>query len=170
MRHSTFSYQYLMTLILLALSFKVIGNVRKKKYFQVTWLKRASAGRVKVTYLAYIHFSSGMHPVPWLPGLRFCLRELESYGRARCVVLPEVHKTAINELSVQFSHSVVSDFATPWTAARQLPCPSPTSGLLKLMSMVLVMPSNHLILCRPLLLLPSVFPSIRVFSSESTNL
>ena len=41
-------------------------------------------------------------------------------------------------------------------------------SLLKLMSIELVMPSNHLILCRPLLLLPSVFPSIRVFSNEST--
>ena len=46
------------------------------------------------------------------------------------------------------------------------PCPSPTPSLLKLMSMELVMPSNHLILCRPLLLPPSIFPSIRVFSSE----
>ena len=46
------------------------------------------------------------------------------------------------------------------------PCPSPTS-LLKLMSSELVMASNHLILCCPLLLLPSIFPSIRVFSNES---
>ena len=50
-----------------------------------------------------------------------------------------------------------------------LPCPSTiTQILLKCMSMEPVMPSNHLILCRPLLLLPSVFPSIRVFSNEST--
>ena len=47
------------------------------------------------------------------------------------------------------------------------PCPSPTPGLLKLRSIELVMPSNHLILCRPFLLLPSIFSSIRVFSSES---
>ena len=47
------------------------------------------------------------------------------------------------------------------------PCPSPTPGLLKLMSIESVMPSNHLILCRPLLPLPSIFPSIRVFSNES---
>ena len=48
------------------------------------------------------------------------------------------------------------------------PCPSPTpQSLLKLMSIELMMPSNHLILCRPLLLLPSIFPSIRVFSNES---
>ena len=46
------------------------------------------------------------------------------------------------------------------------PCPTPTPGL-KLMSIESVMPSNHLILCRPLLLLPSIFPSLRVFSDES---
>ena len=57
---------------------------------------------------------------------------------------------------------------TPWTAARQASLSITNSwSLLKLMSIVLVMPSNHLILCRPLLLPPSVFPSIRVFSNES---
>ena len=67
----------------------------------------------------------------------------------------------------QFSHSVVSD--SLWTHGLQharSPCPLPTSTLLRLKSIESVMPSNHLILCRPLLLLPSVFPSIRVFSSE----
>ena len=49
----------------------------------------------------------------------------------------------------------------------RLPCPSPTQSLLKLMSIESVMASNHLILCRPLLLLPSIFPNIRVFSNES---
>ena len=54
-------------------------------------------------------------------------------------------------------------FATPWTAARQASLSFTISwSLLKLMSIVLVMPSNHLILCHPLLLLPSIFPSIRV--------
>ena len=48
------------------------------------------------------------------------------------------------------------------------PCPSLSWSLLKLMSVALVMPANHLTLCRPLLLLPSIFPSIRVFSNEST--
>ena len=53
----------------------------------------------------------------------------------------------------------------------RLPCPSPKSrGLLKLMSIELEMPSNHLILCRPLLFLPSIFPSIKVISSESALL
>ena len=59
-------------------------------------------------------------------------------------------------------------FATPWTAARQAPLSFTISrSLLKLMSIESVMPSNHLISCCPLLLLPSIFLSIRVFSSES---
>ena len=60
-------------------------------------------------------------------------------------------------------------FATPWTAACQASLSFTISqSLLKLMSIESVMPSNHLILCCPLLLLPSIFPSIRVFSNEST--
>ena len=69
--------------------------------------------------------------------------------------------------SVQLSHSVTSNSATPWTAARQASLSITNSqSLLKLMSIESVMPSNHLILC-PLLFLPSIFPSIRVFSNES---
>ena len=64
----------------------------------------------------------------------------------------------------QFSHSVVSDSATPWTTACQASLSITISqSLLKLMSIELAMPSNHLILCHPLILLPSIFPSIRVF-------
>ena len=70
--------------------------------------------------------------------------------------------------SVQFSRSVMSDSATPCTAACQASLSiTNCQNLLKLMSIELVMPSNHLILCLPLLLLPSIFPSIRVFSNES---
>ena len=59
-------------------------------------------------------------------------------------------------------------FATPWTAALQASLSITSSqSLLKLMSIALVMPSNHLILCHTLLLLPSIFPSIRIFSDES---
>ena len=65
--------------------------------------------------------------------------------------------------------SHVQLFVTPWTAAHQAALSITNSqSLLKLMSIELVMPSNHLILCRPLLLPPSIFPSIRVFSHEST--
>ena len=70
-------------------------------------------------------------------------------------------------LSVQ-SLSHIQLFATPWTAACQASLSiTNAQSLLKLMSIESVMPSNHLILCCPLLLLPSVFPSIRVFSNES---
>ena len=66
--------------------------------------------------------------------------------------------------TVVFTCSV---FATPWTAACRASLPFTVSGsVLKLMSIEVVMPSNHLILCRPLLL-PSVFPSLRVFPNES---
>ena len=65
-----------------------------------------------------------------------------------------------------FSH--VRLFATPWTAAHQASLSFTISrSLLKLMSVESVMPSNHLILCRPLLLSPAIFPSTRVFSNES---
>ena len=76
------------------------------------------------------------------------------------------------KISLQFSSvqllSHVQLFVTPWIAARQasLSITSPQSSL-RLMSIESVMPSSHLILCCPLLLLPSIFPSIRVFSSES---
>ena len=72
--------------------------------------------------------------------------------------------------SVQFSRSVVSDsLQPPEPQHARPPCPSPTPRVHpKPMSIESVMPSNHLILCRPLLLLPSIFPSIRVFSNELT--
>ena len=70
--------------------------------------------------------------------------------------------------SIQFSHSVVSHSATPWTATHQASLTITNSqSLLKLVSFESVMPSNHLILCHPLLFPPSIFPSIRVFSKES---
>ena len=69
---------------------------------------------------------------------------------------------------VQFSRSVVSDSGIPWTAAHQASLSITNSqSSPKFMSIESVMPSNHLILCRPLLLLPSIFPNIRVFSHES---
>jgi len=75
-------------------------------------------------------------------------------------------------MEVQFSSlqslSHVRLFVAPWTTARQASLPITNSlSLLKLVSIESVMPSNHLILCRLLLLLPSVFPSIRIFSNES---
>ena len=72
--------------------------------------------------------------------------------------------------SVQFSRSVVSDSLRLHELQHaRPPCPSPTNSqsLLKFMYIELVMPSNKLILCRPILLLPSVFPTVRVFSNKS---
>ena len=83
----------------------------------------------------------------------------------------EVKSDAVknNIASVQFSHSVVSDSATPWIAARQASLSITNSrSSLRLTSIESVMPSSHLILCRPLLFLPPIPPSIRVFSNEST--
>ena len=82
--------------------------------------------------------------------------------------LTKVGKTSRPFSSVQFSPSVMSDFLSPHGLLHtRPPCPSPTPRIYS-NSIESVMPSNHLILCRPLLLPPSVFPSIRVFSNEST--
>ena len=71
-------------------------------------------------------------------------------------------------MSVQFNHSVVITFCDPMDCRMPgLPAITNSRSLLKLMSIESVMPSNHLILCCPLLLLPSIFPSIGVFSNES---
>ena len=85
-------------------------------------------------------------------------------------ILPPKHVELFLLSSVQFSCSVVSDSATPWTAARQASlCITSSQSLPKLMSTEFVMPSNHLIPCCPLLLLPSIFPSIKFFSNESAH-
>ncbi|CAI9175949.1 unnamed protein product [Rangifer tarandus platyrhynchus] len=86
-------------------------------------------------------------------------------GRLRCI---ERVTWKFTISSVQ-SLSRVRLLATPWTAARQASLSITNSrSLLKLMSIESVMPSSHLILCHPLLLLPPIPPSIRVFSNEST--
>ena len=69
--------------------------------------------------------------------------------------------------SVHFSCSVIFNSATPWTACQVSLSITNSRSLLKLMSIESVMPSNHLILCHPLLLLTSFFPRIRVFCNES---
>ena len=85
-----------------------------------------------------------------------------------CLVWKEFFKNLNLFSSVQLlSH--VRLFATPWTAAHQVPLSLTISqSLLKLMSTEMVIPSSHLILCHPLLIQPSIFPSIRVFSNKST--
>ena len=91
-----------------------------------------------------------------------CLEPVLSNQRSNCD-----EKSFSSPSSVQ-SHSRVLLFATPWTAALQASLSITSSGSPpKPMSIESVMPSNHLVLCHPLLLPPSIFPSIRVFSNES---
>ena len=88
---------------------------------------------------------------------------------SRTTVLVTNCMSSVQFSSVQFSRSVVSDSATPRTSARQASLSITNSRRsLKLMSIESVMPSNHLNFCHPLLLLPPIPPSIRVFSNEST--
>ena len=92
----------------------------------------------------------------------------------RCIFMPRIYpgmdtrvKANYSQFSLVQSLSCVRLFVTPWTAACQASLSITNSwSLLKLMSIELVISSNHLILCQPLLL-PSIFPSIRVFSNES---
>ena len=97
------------------------------------------------------------HQLNW----KFCWNHKLSQISSIVLVLLKINS------SVQLlSHAQL--FATPWTAARQASLPIANSqSLLKLMPIESVMSSNHFILCHPLLLLPSIFPSIRDFSNES---
>ena len=90
------------------------------------------------------------------------LGHLESWNNSQS------HSQGTRAFSSVHSLSHVWLFSTPWTAAHQASLSvTNTQSLLKLKSIESMMPSNHLILCHPLLLLPSIFPSIRVFSNES---
>ena len=82
---------------------------------------------------------------------------------------PGWERSFVENGSIQFSSSVVSDSLRPHDRSTPgLPVHHQLPGSLKLMSIESVMPSSHLILCHPLLLLPSIPPSIRIFSNEST--
>ena len=84
-----------------------------------------------------------------------------------CWLFPLLHRIFFS--SVQFSHSLMSDSLRPHESQHTRPsCPSPTPGVHSNSSIELVMPSSHLILCIPLLLLPPIPLTIRVFSNEST--
>ena len=94
------------------------------------------------------------------------MTNLDSILKSRDITLPT--KVHIVKFSSAQSLIHVQLFATPWTAACQASLSITNSrSLLKLMSIESVMPSNHLILCHPLLLLPSIFPRIRIFKDES---
>ena len=108
---------------------------------------------------------------PLLPRCVVCMSHSSRSLRSR-----KAQQTAAHETLLQAFDSIVAVVqlltcvqlsATPWTAAHQASLSFIISqSLLKLMSIELVMPSNHLILFRPLVLLPSIFPSIRVFSND----
>ena len=108
--------------------------------------------------------------IPFFKGIFPTQRQILGLLHCRWILYQLSHQGSLEQgiSSVQFSGSVVSYFATPWIASRQASL-SITSyqSLLKLTSVELVMPSNHLILHSPHLPLPSIFPSIRVFSNES---
>ena len=98
----------------------------------------------------------------------WCQDGTEIWERERLIQIHKLLKHVNQFSSVQFSRSVVSDSVTPWIAACQASLYiTNCRGLLKPMSIESVMPSNYLILCRPLLLLPPIPPSIRVFSNDS---
>ena len=82
-------------------------------------------------------------------------------------IKPASPAVAASQSVSQFHCPVMSDSLTPWTAARQTSLSITLWSLLKFLSVKAVMPSNHLIFCHPLLLLLSIFPSIRVLSNES---
>ena len=118
-----------------------------------------------------IFHCEGLLPSGFLPS---CLRLLDLRSKLPLEAFPGF-PGSVKTLSIYaqdpissvqlFSHVQLSE--TPWTAARQASLSITNScSLLKLMSIESVMPSSHLILCRPLLLLPSIFPSISVFSNE----
>ena len=111
-------------------------------------------------------------PIPkFLHGKFHGQRSLAGYspwGHKKLDITEVIEHSCTHSVSSVQLLSSVQIFVTPWTAARQASLPITTSrSLLKLIYIRLVMPSNHLILCHPLLLLPSVFPSIRVFSNVS---
>ena len=101
--------------------------------------------------------------IPGITSNHYFIQENVMYSKTICLIAIRGFKIS----SVQ-SFNCVCLFAMPWTAACQASLSITNSwNLPKLMSIELVMPFNHLILCHPLLLPPSIFPSIRVFSSES---
>ena len=106
-------------------------------------------------YVFQCHSPKSSHPLPLPQSPKDCSIQL-------CLFC------CLKKLAAVQLLSCVQLFGTPWTEARQASLSFTVSwSLLKLMSIKLVMPLNHLILCHPLLLMPSIFPSIRVFSNES---
>ena len=144
--------------------------------------KQGSSGKAKLPTACYSRETKSSSPGSRPPGAVQPYSSPSSgsqmrEGTMKCGSLPSAMPvlsvlplSTIHQMSVAVVQllSRVQLFETPWTAARQAPLSFTTSqSLLKLMPTESVMPSDHLILCCPLLLLPSIFPNIRVFSNES---
>ena len=133
--------------------------------------------KVRQVWLVYNAGQSTAHGLSWNSEdvkMRLCLSKVSldtkfsALDDKQAQFLKQDARPLILEFSSVQSLSHVQLFVTPWTAARQASLSITNSrSLPKPMSIESVMPSNHLILCRPLFLLPSIFPSIRVFSNES---
>ena len=121
-----------------------------------------------------LHCGNLENQILFFPQLRVSCSCCLSHDFSELILQTVYHLLYVStEVSLAFLLSLLfrcygQHFVTPWTAAHQTPLSFTVSwSLFKFMSTEWVMPSNHLILCRPLLLLPSIFPSIRVFSNKS---
>ena len=141
--------------------FKTIWNPFWGALKRFSCLRRERGHLDTIIYKYYTCFWFPLHLLAWSPGpLRYRVHCRFDTGLG-CFF-------QMFQFSLDQSFSHVRLFATPWTAARQASLSITSSqSLLKLMSIESVMPSNHRALCRPLPLLPSVFPGVRVFSNES---
>ena len=148
----------------------VVLKIRKQhlnSHFQVClcgfWIsyRRDFCCKFRLNWVIYVFFESR---IALMLEITFGIQ-----GKEKCWEKQETCKIVISVSSVQ-SRSCVPFFVTPWTAARQASLSITNSwNLLEFMSIELVMPSNHFIICHPLLLLPSIFPSIRI-SSNAGNI
>jgi len=164
LRKKAFTFSLLTMMIAVAVSFRVFNCV-KACFFCTHFLRifiingcwillNAFPAPIEViTWVFVFHFDNVMYQTDWLQTLKH-------------LCISGINPTWSYSIVVQsFSHVRLS--AIPWTAACQASLSFTISrSLLKLMSIEVGGPSNHLVLCHPLLLLPSIFPSIRVFSNE----
>ena len=148
--------------------FKLFQNFWVLFYFQFAFTLLWKSLGTSAESLKYFSYPSSLKELTW---------ELHNHTFNRNNVIKAYSDCILSSMpyivSVQFSHSVLCHSTTPWIAAHQASLSITNSwSSLKLMSIESVMPSSHLILCHPLLLLPPIPPSIgvfsRVFSNEST--